>query len=262
MDFKSLLSQLDQLNEATTKTKTGLTHTAEPGGYGRKDDEDAEGNRVKAASTEKRGKGRPKKATQSSGEDKKYDFSAFGVKHGKDVKLPKHDKKKTTKHSLKEYFDQLEQALNEEGYSTAPMPGAVAVKDATGKVVATAKNPQAAAAFEKGDITIGGGEELKELSPGTIQSAAAKRDAQKPSQMSQATQRKDPMTHMTNRINMNNKVAEEDIGKHNNATTGFDALVRKLTPKYGAEAAKRIAGSQLKKIREADQPPNDSLMSQ
>jgi hypothetical protein len=260
MDFKSLLSQLDQLNEATEKTKTGLKHTAEPGGYGRKDDEDEEGNKVKPTSTEKRGKGRPKKATQTSGEDNKYDFSAFGVKAGKDVNLPKYDKKKTTKHSLKEYFDQLDQALNEEGYSTAPMPGAVAVKDATGKVVATAKNPQAAAAFEKGDITIGGGEELKELSPGTIQSAAAKRDAQKPSQMSQATQRKDPMTHMTNRINMNNKVAEEDIGKHNNATTGFDALVRKLTPKYGKEAATKIAGAQMKKIKEAEMPTHDGDM--
>ena len=212
MNFKSLLSQLDQLNEATEKTKTGLKHTAEPGGYGRKDDEDEEGNKVKPASTEKRGKGRPKKATSTSGEDKKYDFSAFGAT-GKDVKLPKYDKKKTTKHSLKEYFDQLDKALNEEGYSTAPMPGAVAVKDATGKVVATAKNPQAAAAFEKGDITIGG-EEMK----------------------------------------------EGDIGKHNNATTGFDALVRKLTPKYGKEAATKIAGAQMKKIKEAEMPTHDGDM--
>ena len=45
-----------------------------------------------------------------------------------------------------------------------------------------------------------------------------------------------------------------DVGKHNNATTGFDALVRKLTPKYGKEAATKIAGSQLKKIKEADAP--------
>jgi len=261
MDFKSLLSQLDQLNEATEKTKTGLKHTAEPGGYGRKDDEDEEGNKVKVASTEKRGKGRPKKATQSSGEDKKYDFSAFGVKAGKDVKLPKYDKKKTTKHSLKEYFEQLEKVLNEEGYTTAPMPGAVAVKDGTGKVVATAKNPAAAAAFEKGDISIGGGEELKELSLGTIQSAAAKRDAQQPGQMSPATQRKDPMVHATNRINMNTRTLDEkDIGKHNNATTGFDALVRKLTPKYGKEAATKIAGAQMKKIKEAEMPTHDGDM--
>ena len=49
MDFKSLLAQLDQLNEATEKSKTGLKHTAEPGGYGRKDDEDEEGNKVKVS---------------------------------------------------------------------------------------------------------------------------------------------------------------------------------------------------------------------
>jgi hypothetical protein len=215
MDFKSLLSQLDQLNEATTKTKTGIKHTAEPGGYGRKDDEDDEGNKVKAKDTEKKGRGRPKKATQSSGEDKKYDFSAFGVKAGKDVKLPKWDKKKTKKHSIKEYLDQMDKALNEDGYTTTPMPGAVAVKDAAGKVVATAKSPAAAEMFKKGEVTLGNPEEMH----------------------------------------------EEDIGKHNNATTGFDALVRKLTPKYGKAAALRIAGAQLKKIKEADQPPRDALAS-
>lgn len=316
MDFKSLLSQLDQLNEAKEKTKTGLKHTAEPGGYGRKDDEDDEGNKVKSTAV-KKGKGRPKKDADDSGETKKYDFSAFGVKSGKDVKLPKYDKKKTTvikgksqshadnkkddgtdpeepakkKKGLKEYFDSLDKALNENeissnrianmnkpnqefhgknphfargtevkdigktvdangkpisalatkvtpkfnkpgqvqriargsfnspveesDYTTTPMPGAVQVKDATGKVVATAKSPQAAEMFKKGDVTLGNPEEMH----------------------------------------------EEDIGKHNDATTGFDALVRKLTPKYGAEAAKRIAGAQLKKIREADQPPNDSLLS-
>ena len=214
MDFKSLLSQLDQLNEATDRSEPGkVKHSADPGGYGRKDDEDEDGNKIKDTSTEKRGKGRPKKATQTSGEDKKYDFSAFGVKAGKDVKLPKYDKKKTTKHSLKEYFDQLESALNEEGYTTAPMPGAVAVKDGTGKVVATAKNPQAAAAFQKGDITLGG-EEMQ----------------------------------------------EGDIGKHNNATTGFDALVRKLTPKYGKAIATKIAGKQASKIGEAEMPTHDGDM--
>ena len=43
-------------------------------------------------------------------------------------------------------------------------------------------------------------------------------------------------------------VSEEDIGKHNNATTGFKPLVNKLTPKYGKEAAARIAGSIKKKV--------------
>jgi hypothetical protein len=99
--------------EATDRSEPGkVKHTADPGGYGRKDDEDEEGNKVKDTSTEKRGKGRPKKATATSGEDKKYDFSAFGSS-GKDVKLPKYDKKKIIKHSIKEYIDQLESAINE-----------------------------------------------------------------------------------------------------------------------------------------------------
>ena len=237
MDFKSLLSQLDQLNEATEKTKTGLKHTAEPGGYGRKDDEDEEGNKVKPASTEKRGKGRPKKATSTSGEDKKYDFSAFGVKAGKDVKLPKYDKKKTTKHSIKEYIDQLESALNEaEQIQIKPasqmpkMPGQTSMQ----KPGQPQKNTQVIA---QGNKTLG-----------TV-------DNPQLAQQIKQSIGKGEMTLMPEEMH------EEDIGKHNNATTGFDALVRKLTPKYGVEAAKRIAGAQLKKIREADMPPNDSNLS-
>jgi hypothetical protein len=267
----------------------------------------------------KKGKGRPKKDADDSGETKKYDFSAFGVKSGKDVKLPKHDKKKTTvvkgksqshaankkddgtdpetkakKKGLKEYFDSLDKALNEAeqiqikpasqmpkqpGQTSMQKPGQpqqVAGQPAQNtqviaqgnKTLGTVSNPQLAQQIKqsigKGEMTLMPDQQVNELSPGTIKSAAAKRDAQQPGQMSPATQRKDIVTHMTNRINMNkrpNAVAEEDIGKHNNATTGFDALVRKLTPKYGVEAAKRIAGAQMKKIREADQPPNDSLLS-
>jgi len=219
MDFKSLLSQLDQLNEATEKTKTGIKHTAEPGGYGRKDDEDDEGKKVKAKDTEKKGRGRPKKATQSSGEDKKYDFSAFGVKAGKDVKLPKWDKKKTKKHSIKEYLDQVESALNEaEQVTIAPAQQNTQVIKQGNKTLGTVTNPQLAAQIKQ---SIGKGE------------------------MSLA----------------GDQLGEEDIGKHNNATTGFDALVRKLTPKYGKAAALRIAGSQMKKIKEADMPPRDALAS-
>jgi len=218
MNFKSLLSQLDQLNEATEKTKTGLKHTAEPGGYGRKDDEDEDGNKIKDKTAEKKGKGRPKKATSTSGEDKKYDFSAFGVTKGKDVKLPKHDKKKTKKHSIKEYLEQMYAPLNEMGITVKPMPGASQIIGADGKPMGTADAATAntiKAASEKGTLKLGGDEEMK----------------------------------------------EGDIGKHNNATTGFDALVRKLTPKYGKEAATKIAGAQMKKIKEADQPPRDALAS-
>ena len=141
MNMLDLMNKMTQLSEAKEKTKTGLKHTAEPGGYGRKDDEDDEGHKVKAAAV-KKGKGRPKKDADDSGETKKYDFSAFGVKSGKDVKLPKHDKKKTTvvkgksqshaankaddgtgdeepktkakKKGLKEYFDALDKAIMNE----------------------------------------------------------------------------------------------------------------------------------------------------
>jgi hypothetical protein len=289
MDFKSLLSQLDQLTEATEKTKTGVKHTAEPGGYGRKDDEDEEGNKVKDTSAEKKGRGRPKKATSTSGEDKKYDFSAFGVKAGKDVKLPKYDKKKTVKHSLKEYLDQLDTALNEE-YTTAPMPGAVAVKDASGKVVATAKSPQAAEMFKKGDVTLGNPEEMNETDMdedfgttaaiaggaalGTALGAVKGRyddmkfrekghtaytpDEDKDKERT-AMQRLRAAAGFPSKNDPNVKIDEKDIGKHNNATTGFAALAKKTNPK--------IAGAQLAKMRdkgqveEADQPPHDALSS-
>ena len=274
MDFKSLLSQLDQLNEATTKTKTGLKHTAEPGGYGRKDDEDEEGNKVKAASTEKRGKGRPKKATQSSGEDKKYDFSAFGVTKGKDVKLPKHDKKKTTKHSLKEYFDAIDQEMLAEaeqiqikpanqmpkqlgqmsmGQKPA-MPGQqqqvagqpqknTQVIAQGNKVLGSVDNPQLAQQIKqsigKGEMTLMPNE-LHELSPNTIQSAAAKRDAQQPGQMSSATQRKDIMTHMANRINMNKKVKEADMPPNDSLMSPIGEGKRTKADDKAEKAGKKV----------------------
>ena len=270
MDFKSLLSQLDQLNEAKEKTKTGLKHTAEPGGYGRKDDEDDEGHKVKATSV-KKGKGRPKKDADDSGETKKYDFSAFGVKSGKDVKLPKHDKKKTTvvkgksqshaankvddgtdpgeepktkKKGLKEYFDSLDKALNE-AEQIQIKPASQMPKQPGQSSLPGQQQQQVAGQPQKQTQVIAQGNKTL----GTV-------DNPQLAQQIKQSIGKGEMTLMPEE-----QMHEEDIGKHNNATTGFDALVRKLTPKYGIEAAKRIAGFKLKKIREADQPPNDSLMS-
>ena len=275
MNMLDLMNKMTQLSEAKEKTKTGLKHTAEPGGYGRKDDEDDEGNKVKSTAV-KKGKGRPKKDADDSGETKKYDFSAFGVKSGKDVKLPKHDKKKTTvvkgksqshadnkkddgtgdeepktkakKKGLKEYFDSLDKALNEaEQIQIKPasqmpkQPGQTSM----GQKPAMPGQPQQVAGqpAQNTQVIAQGNKTL-----GTVN------NPQLAQQIKQSIG-KGEMTLMPDQMH------EEDIGKHNNATTGFDALVRKLTPKYGAEAAKRIAGAQLKKIREADQPPNDSLLS-
>jgi hypothetical protein len=273
MNMLDLMNKMTQLSEAKEKTKTGLKHTAEPGGYGRKDDEDDEGNKVKSTAV-KKGKGRPKKDADDSGETKKYDFSAFGVKSGKDVKLPKHDKKKTTvvkgksqshaankkddgtgaeepkakKKGLKEYFDSLDKALNEaEQIQIKPasqmpkQPGQTSM----GQKPAMPGQPQQVAGqpAQNTQVIAQGNKTL-----GTVNNP----------QLAQQIKQSIGKGEMTL---MPDQMQEEDMGKHNNATTGFDALVRKLTPKYGAEAAKRIAGAQLKKIREADQPPNDSLMS-
>ena len=240
MNLKDMLAKMSQLSEATDRSEPGkVKHSAEPGGYGRKDDEDEEGNRVKQ-DTAPRGRGRPKKTTATSGEDKKYDFSAFGVKAGKDIKLPAHDKKKTTKHSIKEYIDQLEKALTEadqiEIKPASQMPKKPGQPSQPGQQQGQqAQNTQVIA---QGDKTLG-----------TVN------NPQLAQQIKQSIG-KGEMTLMPDQ-----EMKEGDIGKHNNATTGFDAMVRKLTPKYGVEAAKRIAGAQLKKIREADMPPNDSLAS-
>ena len=187
MDFKSLLSQLDQLNEAETKkTKTGRIHK---GDYGTEHQPEVErdeyGHRIAKAKKDdkkddepvvKKGRGRPTKATQTSGEDKKYDFSAFGVTKGKDVKLPKYDKKKTKKHSIKEYLDQMYKPLNEMGITVKPMPGASQIIGANGKPMGTADAATANVikqASEKGTLKLGGEETMEDSSD----AASDKREA-------------------------------------------------------------------------------------
>ena len=122
MNFKEMLETMSLLSEATKEKDGGRVHTADPGGYGRKFDTDQEGEEKKADKKEpaaKRGRGRPKKGSDDSGEVKKYDFSAFGVKSGKDVKLPKYDKSKTTKHTLKDWIEKTNEALMPTDDSTA-----------------------------------------------------------------------------------------------------------------------------------------------
>jgi hypothetical protein len=296
MDFRDILKSFDNLSEATTTTDKGKVHTAEPGGYGYGDGseevKDQYGNRVGRASLSKmgdkpavkRGKGRPPKNADSSGEVKSYDSSELSKAMGMG-KAPKPTGKPSVKHSLKEYLDQLDKVLNEaDAYTTAPMPGAVAVKDASGKVVATAKNPQAAAAFQKGDITLGGDEqgvaegELDEMygpydddkvdainaaNPPKAPSGQPNRMTPKPAtQVASAPRQANTLDHDAwDKFTGRDKVTEKDVGKPNNATTGFEALVRKLTPKYGKEAATKIAGSQFQKqkMNEVEAPTIDNM---
>ena len=353
MDFKSLISQLDQLNEAEGKTVHKGTYGTS---HGKEDVRDQYGHKIgkvnKDVETDKeapkKGRGRPKKGADETGEVKKYDFSAFGVTKGKDVKLPKHDKKKTKKHSIKEYLDQMYAPLNEMGITVKPMPGASQIIGANGKPMGTADAATANTikqASEKGTLKLGGEEGMDEGVLDTVKSAvglgkkppattaeknaafhAANKGRNMPSSgnasvdydrftgrdktmdedfgavsgaltgaalgtalgavkgrygdMKQREQghtaytpdeHKDKPRTTVQRLRAaagipskndpNVKTNEEDIGKHNNATTGFDALVRKLTPKYGKEAATKIAGKQAQKIKEADIPPRDALAS-
>jgi len=229
MDFRNLLQSLDQLNEATEKTKTGVTHTSEPGGYGRKFDVGADASdepKKKRGGQEKdegpkAGKDAPKgdifgRTSGKAPAGKKgtvHSKMKAGDKAEKDAEKAekKEEKKKST---LKDWFDQLDKkVMNETGITVKPMQGASQIIGADGKPMGTADMATAnviKAASEKGTLKLDSEEQME----------------------------------------------EGDVGKPNNATTGFDALVRKLTPKYGVEAAKRIAGSQLKKIKEAERPEN------
>ncbi len=227
MDFKSLLSQLDQLNEATKETSTGKVHTADAGGYGRKDDEDEEGNKVKADAP-KRGRGRPKKDADDSGEVKKYDFSAFGAT-GKDVKLKPWDKKKTTKHSLKDWIEQVDRAMIAEGEQIEIKPATqtkTQVIQQGNKTLGTVSNPQLAAQIKqsigKGEMSLNpDGQEMAEDGDYSAKKAAAGKDIGKP-------------------------------GKN------FAKIVKSSG---GGEKGKRIAGAVLAKLRgkmnEADVPVHD-----
>lgn len=71
---------LEAMMEETKKTSTGSVHKAKPGRYGAfnpETDPDADDTST-ATQTKKRGRGRPKKdADSDTGEEKKWDFSAF-----------------------------------------------------------------------------------------------------------------------------------------------------------------------------------------
>ena len=244
MDFKSMLQQLSQLSEATTKTKTGVKHTAEPGGYGRKFDTDEEGDEKKDTKKEpaaKRGRGRPKKGADDSGEVKKYDnaknLQSFMIgnvpKKSKDLeKLPK------KKHSLKEWVQEIEEKYVAETapgqqLTVKPMPGAAQLVDpATQKVMATGdaaavKNIQGAVAQGKVQMRGAGAQEMAE--EGGDYSAKKAR-------------------------------AGKDIGKPGKQ---FSKIAKSAAERYGSkERGEKVAGAVLAKLRkgvnEVEQPTMDN----
>ena len=171
MDFRSLLQSMNTLSEGDVVHK-GTYGTS----HGSEDVRDQYGHRIgkvnkeKASEkpAEKRGRGRPKKGSDETGNVKKYDFTAFGGS-GKDVKLPKWDKSKTTKHSLKEYIEEVEQnqQLDEaEQISIAPAQQNTQVIKKGNTVLGQVTNPQLAnqikQAIGKGEMSLNPGEEMNE----------------------------------------------------------------------------------------------------
>jgi hypothetical protein len=129
MDIRDILKSFDQLSEATTATDKGTVHKAGPGGYGNKhgtdDVTDQYGKpvgrvslgKLGAQNEPKRGKGRPPNPDKA----KSYDSSALSKAMGVG-KAPKPTGKPSVKHSLKEYFDIMDEALSEAGLAVQPLP--------------------------------------------------------------------------------------------------------------------------------------------
>jgi hypothetical protein len=249
MNFKDMLDKLSMLSEATKETEKGRVHKADPGGYGRKYDTDEEGeekdgDKDAKKPTEKRGRGRPSKtgAHASSPEEKKKQKgreeagktlqSMIGKAPKKSKELDKLPKKK---HSLKEYFDQIDaKALKEaEQITINPAQQKTQVIKQGTKTLGTIENPTLAAqiknAIGKGEMSLAGKELGEEKGEKWIQKAV----------------------------------------KHPGAFTAKAKAAGKSVAAFAKEKAHapgtlgkqaRLAQT-LKKMHEADMPPNDSLSS-
>jgi hypothetical protein len=164
MDFRSLIQSLDTINE-DSKVHKGTYGTS----YGKEDVRDQYGHRVgkvnKGAEAKKdepkKGRGRPKKGAGTSGEDKTYDSSALSAALGAGKKPSKEVGKRSVKHSLKEYIDEAELALNEDAdLGVKPLPGASEITMNNQPTGITAKDPQSATKIKDlmatGDISLPG----------------------------------------------------------------------------------------------------------
>lgn len=160
--MKDLLQSLIALSEGETKdTKTGRVHK---GTYGSEYETDKDGNEKKKdkPTAVKKGRGRPKKDSDESGEVKKYDTSALSSVFGGGKKPKKDVGTVSKKHSLKEYIDATEQSIQEG--MTAPVEIKPASQTQTqviqqgGKTLGTVNNPQLAAQIKqsigKGEMTL------------------------------------------------------------------------------------------------------------
>ena len=134
MDIRSLLQTMYTINEGETKeTPKGREHKGTYGtSHGKEDVRDQYGHKIgkvnKGAADKKdapkKGRGRPKKGSDDSGEVKSYDTKSLGDVFGGGKKPSKEVGKKSVKHSLKDWIEASEQkSLNEDGqFVTRPIP--------------------------------------------------------------------------------------------------------------------------------------------
>ena len=272
MNFKDILDKLGHLSEATEKTKTGVKHTAEPGGYGRKFDTDDEGDEKKEKKPEvKRGRGRPKKGADSeTGQVAKYDnaksLQSFMIgnvpKKSKELeKLPK------KKHTLKDWFEQLDKevvseetpipVVGKQGDTQSTGAGFLHITDTSPAGQAMKKALGDLATQKKAQIVMPTAQQTtKPAAPGATGQAPA------------GTQ------PVSEKWGTETKVSPEEKGKYAGKSKAellksYNALKKsgphkKGSPEFGRmrELAFAIrAKGDWGKVKEADQPPNDALAS-
>jgi Protein of unknwon function (DUF3008) len=172
MDFRSLIQSLNTINE-DSKVHKGTYGTS----YGKEDVRDQYGHKIGKVNKDaegkkdapKKGRGRPKKGSDDSGEVKKYDSSALSAALGAGKKPSKEVGKRSVKHSLKEYIEEATIAINEDMNSQDPIEIKPASQTNTqviqqgNKTLGTVTNPQLAAQIKssigKGEMTLAGDEQ-------------------------------------------------------------------------------------------------------
>ena len=162
MDFKNILQSLTSLSEGDTKeTGKGRVHK---GSYGTSYDGDDDKKEKKPEV--KRGRGRPKKDADASGEVKKYDTKSLHGVFGGGAKPKKEIGKTSKKHSLKEYIEEVADAKSQldeaEQVTIAPAQQNTQVIKQGNKTLGTVTNPQLAQQIKqsigKGEMSLAGDE--------------------------------------------------------------------------------------------------------
>jgi len=249
MNFKDMLQKMSQLNEATEKTKTGTKHLAEPGGYGRKYDigaDDSDEPKKKRGGQEKDegpkfGKDAPKndlfgRTTGKAPAGKK----GTQITPMKDAdKAEKKNEKEAKKKGLKEWMQQLTDAMNEaEQISVQPAQSSTQVIKQGSKTLGTVTNPQLAAQIKqsigKGEMTLN-------------QQGMAEDGGEK--WIQKAIKHPGALTKKAQSAGMSTSAFAKKHA-HDSGTTGKQARL-----------AQTLSKMHHQDMEEADMPPNDSLMS-